>query len=126
MYQALDLQLQYIQQTGKYQTALRVNGEDKTIDPSKKLIVFRMIQEILNNSIKHAKSQIISVELNYTKHTTVLNLQDDGMGFEAEQTRKWVGIDNLYYRANLIGAGLTIGSEPGKGTQVQLILPAAV
>jgi signal transduction histidine kinase len=121
----LQFQLALIQKTGHFQTGLVIQGEEKPLDSGKKLILFRISQEALNNVIKHAGAKTISIALSYLPDRLRLSIEDDGQGFDAStnQHRKGVGTQSMAYRAKLIGAHFTIFSKPGKGTVCQLTLP---
>jgi two-component system NarL family sensor kinase len=125
---ALQLELDMIQKTGVFKTSLHVEGTEEPIDPQKQLIIFRMVQEALQNIIKHARASYIAVVLKYLPDNLVLSIQDDGIGFDlaalqnSELKEKGAGIGNMYHRARLIGADISIQSHLGKGTLTQLSL----
>jgi signal transduction histidine kinase len=127
--QSLQHELDLISRTGTCETQLQVEGSEKTLDPQKQLIIFRIVQESLNNIIKHAGAQQISVILHYLAGRLDLSIQDDGTGFDKcalqdNTTRdKGTGLRNMHNRAQMIGATFTISSQPGKGTLIQLSLP---
>ena len=102
-----------------------MHGEEKPLDPEKKLIIFRIAQEALNNTLKHARARSISMVLMYMPNKFILSIQDDGDGFEIpnDPAETGIGTYSMSYRANLIGAELNIQSQRGEGTLVQLILP---
>lgn len=128
---SLKFQLALIEKTGFYQTAFEIHGEERSLEPEKKLIIFRIAQEALNNVIKHAEAKTISVILMYLPDKTILSIKDDGHGFERpEQSEtpaplQGIGTQTMAYRAKLIGAQFGLQSRPGEGTLAQLILPAA-
>jgi two-component system, NarL family, sensor kinase len=119
--ESLMFQLSLIQRAGLYETSIEVHGEERTIHAEKKLIIFRIVQEALNNIIKHAGAKTISVTVSNLPDKTILSIKDDGKGFLEEALM--IETDDLSYRANLIGAIFNIQAKPGEGTVVQLILP---
>lgn len=127
--ESLQFQLNLIQKAGLYATKLEIYGDEKLLDSKKKLIVFRIAQEALNNIIKHAYAKRIWVELSYLPEKIILSIKDDGIGFEVgslfdqDISQKGTGTHNMYYRAKLIGAEFIIKSKLGKGTVAQLTLP---
>jgi signal transduction histidine kinase len=127
--QSLQFELDLIGRTGVCTTQLEVEGTEKALDPQKQLIVFRIVQESLNNIIKHAQAQHISVILQYFSGRLNLRIQDDGTGFDSASLQeknardKGTGLRNMYNRAQLIGATFDISSQPGKGTFIHLSLP---
>lgn len=126
---SLKFQLNLIERSGLYKTQFVLLGEERPINPEKKLIIFRIVQEALNNIIKHARAKSIAVNLSYLSDILILDIQDDGSGFEIgevfnqEASPKGIGMHNMYYRASMIGAKFTIQSNQIEGTLAQLVLP---
>jgi len=118
----LRFQLNLIQKTGLYETTLEVHGEERPLNAEKKLIIFRIAQEALNNVLKHAQAKDISVLLMYMSVKIILSIKDDGIGFSPEGAQKSLGLQNMAHRAGLIGASFTLQSKPGEGTLAQLIV----
>ncbi|GAL84703.1 two-component sensor histidine kinase [Sporocytophaga myxococcoides] len=93
--------------------------------------VFRILQEALNNAIKHSSGSKIFVHVSSDVHCVHLMVQDDGKGFyfderrilSREFVRKSNGLRNMKERAELLGGNFNVTSEPGKGTIVQLEIP---
>lgn len=125
----LRFQLNLIKKSGGYETDLHITGPERAFDQDKKLIMFRIAQEALNNAIKHANASAISIALDFQPDRSVLRVIDNGQGFNADETAenekpaKSVGSYNLKYRANLIGGNFEIKSKPGEGTQAALTVP---
>ncbi len=91
--------------------------------------IFRMFQETLQNTLKHAKASEIKIDV-FDKDVTffVIRIQDNGIGFDVNANIKQkketgIGLTNMFNRAKLIGATINIDSERGKGTTVSLVLP---
>lgn len=126
----LKFQIDLIAKTGVASTHFDVQGEEKVLNPEKKLMLFRISQEALNNAVRHAEASTITIKLEYKSEKTILSISDDGKGFTAPGKAEKNGLSqgtgtyNMYYRASLIGAKLRIQSTRGKGTQVLLELPA--
>jgi len=128
---AIEYELDLIKKAGEHQTVLEINGSIIRPDPQKELIVFRIVQELLNNIIKHAEAKLIKVTANYTSAELELIIADDGKGFNLEPIGKeentengsGLGIRNMHNRAKLIGADFTMNSIAGQGTTVKLKLP---
>ncbi len=121
--------LKTIGNTGSYHTSFCLKGTEHLLDPHKQLITFRIAQESLTNIIKHAKADQIRVELSYCPDGLTLILKDNGVGFDptvaakAYTSGEGSGLDNIQYRARLIGAELKIESEHNQGTAVIFTLP---
>jgi len=82
--------------------------------------LYRIVQEAINNALKHANAKDIKVTLAEQGEDCYLSVQDDGEGFnlESEKHKNGIGIQIMYYRADSIGARLTITSTPDEGTCV--------
>ncbi len=95
------------------------------------ICVFRILQEALNNAIKHSSGSKIFVHVSSDAHCVHLMVQDDGKGFYFDERRilsrefvtKSNGLRNMKERAELLGGNFNVTSEPGKGTIVQLEIP---
>ena len=97
-------------------------------DTDSKIHLYRIVQEAVNNAVKHAKAEAIDVSILCTDHEgLVIEITDDGQGFDMESVNtKSLGITSLLYRARAIGADLQIDSSPGQGTTVRCCLPCPV
>ncbi|WP_158597027.1 sensor histidine kinase [Aquimarina sp. BL5] len=88
-----------------------------------KTVIFRIIQEFVQNSIKHSKCDLITINLDQNENNIVLSLKDNGIGFNINTSiEKGIGLKNFRKRAELIKAKLEYTSEIEKGTQLTLEL----
>ena len=93
------------------------------LDKNQKLAVFRIIQEALNNAIKHAKATTVTITFKRSKNKLEIIIQDDGVGFIPGQVKKGAGLKNIQNRIYLIDGTHTIHSEPGKGCKLVINFP---
>jgi signal transduction histidine kinase len=125
---AIEMLAQSLNQPDRLEAACTIEGEVRRLAPERELAVYRIVQEALNNVVKHAQAQQVQVKLTYGDRLTV-SIGDDGRGFEmperadALSDRGHFGLIGMRERAELIGARLTIHSSPGQGTIVELVLP---
>lgn len=112
--------LYYLQGTGKYTTHINLAEDLPPLGNERPIILFRMIQEIINNITKHAMADKISFEAKKKEDRLVISIQDNGKGFDSKAASKGAGLRNLQNRAKLINANLSIHSEMGKGTLVTI------
>lgn len=82
--------------------------------------LYLIIKEVINNSIKYAACQTITVQASGSKRNFTLQIIDDGTGFDVQQVTKGNGLNNIHIRADEIGYQLGITSDPQKGTAVIL------
>jgi signal transduction histidine kinase len=87
--------------------------------------MYRIAQEAMNNTMKHAAASEISVEIFSDSGKLFLNIADNGKGFKFGKTHSYVGngLYNMRERAGLLGGSFEIFSEPGKGTLVKVNVP---
>ena len=93
------------------------------IPENQKLSVFRIVQEQFNNIIKHSGAEKIWVKLFRKADEFVLEIRDNGKGFDLNSTRKGVGILNIRNRAELFNGKADIFSQPGNGCQLVISFP---
>lgn len=88
------------------------------------LAIFRIVQEALRNIAKYSEASKVDVALNVLKGTLVLQISDNGMGFDIDSARRLpgLGLKSMMERAKLIGGNLTIHSEINQGTSIELQL----
>jgi two-component system sensor histidine kinase UhpB len=87
------------------------------------LVVYRVAQEALTNVARHAEASAVELRLEHEPDRTVLTVTDDGRGLAPGTLPSANGIRGMRERAMLVGAGLTIGSPPAGGTEIQLTIP---
>lgn len=88
--------------------------------------LYRIAQEAVNNSLKHAKAKSMEIEFSRQNGTIFLRVADDGAGLpKVSRTGSGMGLEVMQYRANVIGASLAVESRRGKGVVVTCSLPAA-
>ena len=124
---AVKIEGEKIDRTGEFKVIVSVEGEHIVMDNDKKLILFRMIQEILNNTVKHSGANYIDIKFTYLENNLILEITDNGHGFNVEEkladNQSGNGLINLQNRAHAIKGNLQISSIPGIGTTHKLIVP---
>jgi signal transduction histidine kinase len=124
--QALERETGIINQLNLVQCGVRVTGDYSDLfTPQQELLLFRICQEFIQNSIKHARCTRIDVELDFDHHPFRMRMTDNGTGFDAEAAKNSAsgnGLKNMINRARILGGELTISSRPGH-TEMILLLP---
>ncbi|MGB7393235.1 MAG: tetratricopeptide repeat protein [Pricia sp.] len=103
-----------------------VYDEQKDWDALKgeiKINVYRMIQEIIQNSVKHAQCQNATVTFALDNDILKIDIADDGKGFSTKRRKKGIGMRNISSRMEKLNGKWHIDSVPGKGTTVALRIP---
>jgi two-component system, NarL family, sensor kinase len=125
---AIEYELEMIRKTG-FKTELNVEGSIIKLEPQKELILFRIIQEVLNNIMKHSEASAITTMIVYAEKAIRIEVKDNGKGFDLaplnnnEAAGFGLGIRNMHNRAKLIGADFSMSSSIGEGTAVALTMP---
>lgn len=100
------------------------DDEADVTDQEVKLQLYRIAQEATNNAVKHAEASYIKIMLKAQDDRLVLQIEDDGVGFDLKASRsKSLGLHSMYYRARSINASLEIDAEPGMGTTIHCEVP---
>lgn len=122
---AIETEMGLLQKAGIGNT-LQVEGQPYRLDAQKELLLFRIVQEAMNNTIKHAKASAIRVCMHFDPLQLLIVVNDDGQGFDWpswQQDRNHpggLGIRNMQNRARLIGADFQINSSLQSGTTVSI------
>ncbi|MEW5737778.1 MAG: sensor histidine kinase [Myxococcota bacterium] len=92
--------------------------------PESQLALFRVLQECLSNTVKHAQAKKVAVKLHFAPEAILLSVKDDGAGFDPKSPRPGhYGLINMRERAMKLGGEVTIDSTPGQGAQVTFSVP---
>lgn len=93
-----------------------------SMKPGEQIILFRIVQEVLQNAIKHAQAKHIQIIILQVDQQLVIRMVDDGSGFDESTSLKGMGILNIKHRTHLLG-GMVEWQSPGKGTVVNIQIP---
>lgn len=117
------LETKRIQNINGIQIQVQQNG-DSELQEDTKHNIHRIIQEFLQNSVKHAKCTNINIELNYTDHQLTVNCKDDGVGFDmGKNGGPGVGLMNIKKRVSEMMGQVEWKSQKGNGTQLTFYVP---
>jgi signal transduction histidine kinase len=110
----------------EYQTtypSIRVEKQmeiDETSVPDHlKAVIYRILQESMNNIAKHSKASLVSLSLKEKGHSMELRIEDNGIGFDLESIKKGLGIGSMTERAEFSGGSFEIESISGEGTIIR-------
>ena len=100
-------------------------GDGLQMDHQKETILFRAIQECLQNIIKHAQASKIDIAFSYTLSNLMIDVRDDGKGFliTRENQVSGMGLLNIHNRIELLKGKVLVQSEPSMGTQIRIEVP---
>ncbi|MBL7729389.1 MAG: ATP-binding protein, partial [Dinghuibacter sp.] len=108
---------------GNYTVHFNCTGDAVFMDAKKELILFRIVQEALNNVIKHAQATEITVNMHYGAEELSIQVADNGQGMEnpsplVTSINGGSGLGNMKKRAAMVGGRCTITAQPGGGVCV--------
>ncbi|MFT3935060.1 MAG: ATP-binding protein [Chitinophagaceae bacterium] len=130
--EALRFELAKIEKTNLFKTHFTYADAEFQINPGNEIFLFRIIQEMLNNIIKHSRAQNIYADLIFKENRIIFTFTDDGKGFDVKEAMqrpssdKGIGLTSMVNRAKLIGGQLSITSQPGMGTKTVIEIPATI
>ena len=124
---AIDQEISWLSKSGAY--AIKVNNtlaNSGHSSPDKDLIILRLLQEIINNIIKHAQATEIYIDAQLKTGTLSLIVQENGVGFnpdEIKARKSGMGLNSIYKRIEMINGKLILNSAPGEGTSISIEIP---
>lgn len=119
----LQEELDKIQRSGFCKTLLtQPSVSVEGLEGDKKLILIRLVQECLNNAIKHASPGLIEIKIMVQGGVLQVEIADDGVGFDPQQKSTGLGLTNMRVRMEAVGGRLNIQSRPEGGTKVAMVL----
>ena len=122
---ALQIRLAAVETRAGLRTEIRVDGE-RRLPLSVEEDLYRIALEALNNVVKHAQAQHVTVHLQFHDHRVCLEISDDGKGYDPARAREsgGMGLGGMEERAQRINGRLEIVSAPGKGTTLKVEAPS--
>jgi signal transduction histidine kinase len=118
-----------IQEHSSLHVRVDIHGEECDLDDAMKITIFRIIQESLNNIIKHAQATHVNINVHYEAKNVRISVFDNGIGFDRDEVRQRrsgrpsLGLAGMEERAALLGGAVTVQSRPGYGTEVEALIP---
>ena len=117
-------QLDWIKRKAAIHTVFRTSEKEIELGDQKQILLYRIVQEAINNIISHANATEICIDLKNETKTFLLHIQDNGNGFDMTQPpRHNLGLTSILRRAALMHGECTITSQPGEGTQLYIRIP---
>ena len=128
--QALDAMKRALPASSGIEMELICNDANRRLDPKLELSLYRVVQELLNNTLKHAEASKITVQLQFSENELHLTYTDNGKGFNyqellnsQENSSKGLGLLNLHARINLLNGTFAFHSAQNSGTKAEISVP---
>ncbi len=96
------------------------------VEKEREIHIYRVIQEIINNVLKHAKAKLIDITIEVKKNNLLVDIKDDGIGFNQEliiKNNKGLGLHNVLGRVDLLKGAVYLTTSPGHGTRYLIEIP---
>jgi len=110
-----------VSQSGAVKLTYQSIGLDfEKIDQTTAITIYRIVQELLNNTMKHASAENVIVQVSKSDHLISVTVEDDGKGFDTSilKQSRGIGWSNILNRVEFLKGKLDVNSQPGKGTSV--------
>ena len=110
-------------------TRVEVTGDEKKLSPQVEIGLFRVVQEAINNIVKHAEAHSVVLGMEFKESSIMIEVEDDGKGFDVDAVSlipdkaQGVGLLGMRERVALLDGKLHIESQPGKGTHLTTEIP---
>lgn len=114
-----------VREQAKLEVQLVVRLQDSQLPEDMEIQLFRIVQEGLNNIVKHAQASLVDVILNHHENVLRLIVSDDGQGFDINVSRRTLGLNIIKERAKALGGICAIDSVIGEGTTITVEVPLA-
>ena len=113
-----------LNESGHLVVEFNAHGINNLLGADDEVAIFRIIQELMNNILKHAKAKEVTIQLIQGEHIINIMVEDDGIGFDSEEKRtKGMGLVNVASRVEKLQGELRIDSHPGNGTTISIDIP---
>jgi signal transduction histidine kinase len=124
-FEAVEDLFEQINDSGKIKAEIYIEGEKIRLQENLEIMLYRIIQEMVNNTLKYAEAKNISLIIGVQSDKLNIQFSDDGKGFEVEAKlkQKTAGLTNIMSRVSFLKGEISIESLPGKGTILFLYIP---
>jgi signal transduction histidine kinase len=118
--EALENYCENLNLSGSTKVQLQTYGMENRMEQSTEIVIYRIVQELLNNVIKHADAQNVLIQLVCEGERFNLTVEDDGKGFDVNEAGKGAGLSNIKARIDYLNGSMDIDSVKGEGTSVHI------
>jgi two-component system, NarL family, sensor kinase len=122
LHQALQDYCDGLSESGACRITGEFHGLDKRLEASTEVVVYRIVQELLNNAVKHSGADQILAQVMRHEQSLTITVEDNGKGFDPTNTQfiSGAGLRNIRSRVDYLKGQLDIQSAPGKGTSIHI------
>lgn len=123
LYDFLLEETKWINISKELKCTFEAEGAYKPLPGDTELILIRIIQEVIQNTLKHAGAKNLKINMRCDKNKLYLSLKDDGKGFDTDHAMgNGMGLQSIYNRSKIINCSVEINAKEGLGTEVRLMM----
>lgn len=119
--EALENYCENLNISGKLKVQLQTYGMETRMEQNTEIIIYRIVQELLNNIIKHAEAKKVLIQLSLEDEQFNLTVEDDGKGFDVNEIKDGAGLANIKARSEYLNGSIDIVSKKGEGTSINIV-----
>jgi signal transduction histidine kinase len=125
LYEAVGELFDQFSKLEKLKVDAEIPGDLNRLPENKEIMIYRIIQELVNNSLKHAEAKNIRLQMRMVKENLEITYSDDGKGFNYEEKldSKSMGLTGMQSRINFLKGTLTVNTAPGQGASFKISIP---
>jgi signal transduction histidine kinase len=127
LFEAVEDLFEQVDAMEKIQARVNIEGEERRLNENTEIMLYRIIQEMVNNTLKHAEAKTINLEIHISPEKLDIRYTDDGKGFDLKEklsSQTTLGMTNIKSRVKFLGGELDASSEPGKGVRYSFTISA--
>jgi signal transduction histidine kinase len=125
LYEALIDLFDKVNDTEEIKVETNIPDDLERLDENKEIMLYRIIQEVVNNTLKHAQAKNLEFSVARANGNLEVLYKDDGKGFDVKEKleSKTIGLKSIQSRVNFMNGGVEIYSQPGEGTKYKFTIP---
>jgi len=115
-----------VKEQNSMEVSVNITGTERRLEPYIEVMIFRAMQELLGNAIRHSQGSLVKVLVDIGSNSVKLSIDDNGKGFDAELAdgEASLGLKLIKERVELLGGSFQLDTMPGKGARISLTVPA--
>ncbi len=125
LYEAIEDLFDQLETIKGLNATIKINGEQERLPENKEIMLYRIMQEVINNTLKHAQANNVSLIIDILPNRLTLLYTDDGKGFDLKNSDmlKSIGVTSIQSRVNFLGGKLDLKTKPGEGVKYKIEIP---
>ncbi len=124
LHESIQNEINRLNKLKKIKGEFNIEGEEIPLnDPKDEIVLFRILQEFMSNTVKYSEADNLNISFNYTEYNLKITAKDDGKGFDMTTVKKNSGLINMESRAKLIGGTSEIVSQSDDGVALTINYP---